>query len=472
MAGTDQRALDAHIASLREQLAFAEQAKAASEGAGAKPLPKYLAPAPKYAAGSSAAVLQRPVLPRPAAPPPPPLPQQEEGGKGSSKGDMVLKLRGMPEKLHFYEATAERIDGGVQCKICKGWVKHWRYTRNYNTTELAKNEADEDKIVRTHLCVQCLMQEEQVPYEDAMRQILEQNTQVGKKRAANFEQAKKMIKEDLSFTGSNKQLKKISRNSGPLIELFKPVAHIIARKRAKVEMSVELYAKHDAMLTQISVFLTGGGSAKDVEPLLRQLRDLEADIEKCEAPQAFAMHPPKTQAELLTASTYFDEWQRTGNLWLRSWYVCSCGCVMASLCWRRRHDVLNSTKQRWYCRACSRRYKTSMGQLVEFSLNGTEDVCWSLATIPPPAIEDMRAMIKEEEVAPRTPAALLRAIEQHVPVTGSILRPATRGDLHDPMAPDWEESLQGMCFLKPAARVLLQQRPFFDWNAILLATEG
>lgn len=113
-----------------------------------------------------------------------------------------------------------------------------------------------------------------------------------------------------------------------------------------------------------------------------------------------------------------------------------------------------------------------MGQLVEFALNGAAEVCWSLATIPPPAIEDLRAMVQEEQLAPRTPQALLNAIEQHVPVTGSILRVATRADLYDPSAADWEESLQGMCFLKPEARALLQQRPFFDWNAILLATEG
>jgi hypothetical protein len=379
----------------------------------------------------------------------------------------------MPQRLDHYEPTDANVPGSVRCKDCNLFVRHWRYTWNTVTYIDAATDNDDDKVQRHHTCVRCLMRATQQSYHESMRDILGQKTTRSKKRCEDFEAAKAHMKEDLSFTGSNKQLKKIARTT--FLALFAPIAALIMRKRAKVEMSCMLHKKHEEIMVQISKYLEEKAPASQTEPLLQQLQQLEKDIDAAESPVAWGRHPPKVSEEFAVASSYFDEWQRTGQVWLRSWYICSCGCVQSSLTWRRRFAALEGvSKQRWYCQACGRRYKTAMGQLVEFAENGAdpEQTFWSLATIPPPAVEDLRGMKCEEEIAPRTPQGLLDAIEQHVPVQGSILRLAKRDDLWEPDAVDWEEKLKGMCFLKPNARALLEQRPFFDWNQILLATEG
>ena len=158
--------------------------------------------------------------------------------------------------------------------------------------------------------------------------------------------------------------------------------------------------------------------------------------------------------------------------YMRSWYVCSCGCVMSSKTWRRFKGQLVTTGQRWYCRAvwCGKRYKVVMGQLMECNFDGTH--YWSLASIPPADVEDLRARSLELSTSYSTPQALFEGLEKFKPLmsesTAEMIRPALASEVDSPT----EEELPYIFFLTEMGRQLLSQQPLFSWEQLATFVAG
>ena len=198
---------------------------------------------------------------------------------------------------------------------------------------------------------------------------------------------------------------------------------------------------------------------------LAVVEQLEAAIQKAGERLAFAAKGPSLANSYQMASEFQDSWVE-GAFWrLRSWYVCTCGCVTSSKSWRRKFAAFDAAKQRYYCVACGRRYRTTMGQIVEIFCPKDAMTLWARAEIPPDALEDVRAMAAAASGVPDTPEAFYAALAQYTPTTGTIFRRMEPGELYEPSTAP--ELLDQVAMLVPEGRALLDSRPMFPWNQIL-----
>jgi hypothetical protein len=115
------------------------------------------------------------------------------------------------------------------------------------------------------------------------------------------------------------------------------------------------------------------------------------------------------------------------------YFVCKAGGVN-NICW----TMINSKNwtqffedpiadgQRWYCKVCLARYKTSFGVLIEIVQKHA--VNYMMADYPPDSIGDVRAaaMEREHENA-NTPAELFAAVPNLVPAGKLLLRQIDKG---------------------------------------------
>ena len=115
------------------------------------------------------------------------------------------------------------------------------------------------------------------------------------------------------------------------------------------------------------------------------------------------------------------------------YYVCegnlgdgsTCGTVIASAAWCRRHDNPLQPQQRWYCGICGARYRVKWGTFCEWIIGTQSYVC--LAVYPPPAVETMKeglVLSGAHNPAWRTPAtadALMKSIPMATPVSQAVV---------------------------------------------------
>ncbi|MFM7984160.1 MAG: hypothetical protein ACKPKO_33025, partial [Candidatus Fonsibacter sp.] len=173
------------------------------------------------------------------------------------------------------------------------------------------------------------------------------------------------------------------------------------------------------------------------------------------------------QMEFIRVASYADEWFSHENLYLRSWYMCWCGACISSKVWTRRFMTPWQKKQKWYFCLCSREYKHAFGQLVESRVRGQIESAFSLASVPPNPIEDIRAKGLELKLKPETPADLYNALKQYKPTTGSILREARADEVWCcPEHMTVSDCASLVSVLTPEGRTAVEANPPFNWYQI------
>ena len=212
-------------------------------------------------------------------------------------------------------------------------------------------------------------------------------------------------------------------------KLVAPVAHLIRLKMEQMEGIGELLDKHKELLKRLGEAIDTKSSDVATDALLGDIALLERDINKVARPLAFRDHDEETQRRFMASAEFADEWFSFGSghktLYLRSWYICfaeECGAAISSKVWEKRLADPWAKKQDYYCVACWRRYNRMWGQVVESKLKPTDTPCFSLAPIPPKAIEDIRAMNLELTLKLDTPMDLYNSLKQYSPTPGGVFR--------------------------------------------------
>ena len=153
-------------------------------------------------------------------------------------------------------------------------------------------------------------------------------------------------------------------------------------------------------------------------------------------------------------------------VYLRSWYLCTCGAAISSKVWEKRFAVAWQKRQRYYCCLCHRQYKHSFGQVVETKLESGGEPCFALAAVPPEPLEDVRARGHELSIKPATPQALYDALAQYKPTTaeGGVFRPCSPAEVwNQPDKMTKEEAAALISVLTPEGKRCLEQVPVFNW---------
>ena len=402
---------------------------------------------------------------------------------GSRVADAGGRVASMPQRIDDYIAKPQKPappDDGqkrtepVQCGKCHGWLRAQRYSMSVwvvtHTQVTSEDLPDEGHW--QYFCGACWAQKQGL--DDEMQGILairQSQIRAPSKRSEQFREAVRNVQEEFPMVCvSSKAVKRLARTS--FVNLFKPWAAVIAAERASARMTAELVSRHDNLRKSITEAMNNG--KMDLIPgLLSECEKLEGEIIRSEVPQAFSQKPD--QSDWLVACTYADEWVRSSVGFMRSYYLCKCGCCMSSKTWKRMKPDLAASKQRWYCRAmgCNRRFFTSFGQMVEVSMNGEH--YWSLASIPPDRVEKIRARAIELSTAATSAQEVFNTMAQFRPMmsrgTDAIIRQASAADLQDPDSMTAEE-IQHVWFLTPQGRQILEQAPLFNWQQVINFVEN
>jgi hypothetical protein len=103
-----------------------------------------------------------------------------------------------------------------------------------------------------------------------------------------------------------------------------------------------------------------------------------------------------------------------------------CWTMINSKNWTQLHEDPIADGQRWYCKICGAKYKTSFGVLIEIVQQHA--VSYMMADYPPDSIGDVRAAAMEREHAnANTPAELFAAVPNLVPESKLHLQPIDQG---------------------------------------------
>ena len=99
-------------------------------------------------------------------------------------------------------------------------------------------------------------------------------------------------------------------------------------------------------------------------------------------------------------------------------YVCNrlvgqerCCTLIVSSQWTRKHDDPCATGQKWYCKICEAKYKTTSGMMVQMIYNGQSH--FVRASFPTHDLQKIKAnCVLGKNTGATTPAELLRAIPE------------------------------------------------------------
>ena len=103
-----------------------------------------------------------------------------------------------------------------------------------------------------------------------------------------------------------------------------------------------------------------------------------------------AMRHTKQKWTQISIIDYSDQWFKLqkGEGAFNVFYICCaggaewpCNTVIESQLWDRLQDELQASRQRWYCKCCSARYRTKFGVMVEIVIKGQPMYCHS--ELPP-----------------------------------------------------------------------------------------
>ena len=402
------------------------------------------------------------------------LPNLNKGsGKGGAPMMEVDTLRGEhPEIASDWWPSPAAPDGAtswVSCSVCHRWTRSFKFM----LSEKVYDDAGSEAYTWFRRCMICLSKDKNISMGDSYMQIAQQRTRWDRERSKTFQENKEKLVQDFSFTGSNRQLKLLSRSK--LTELFRPWASFIRAKVEQIELSTGLLEQLGNCMGKVSQLITkvaSGGKAgmaeheSELNTLLQQSQELESKVLEAGKRMAFkSKGDPALINSFQMASEFQDSWIETSAGRFRSWYVCSCGAATSSKAWKRRHSDHAATKQRYYCICCARKYRTTMGQIVEVEMGGL--TMWSRAEIPPDSLEDIRGLASEARGVPNCPKEWFEALTQFTPTTGTIFRRAEMTDLYDPGAADAPALLGSFAMLTPSGKAVLDARPMFPWNQLL-----
>lgn len=282
------------------------------------------------------------------------------------------------------------------------------------------------------------------------------------------------LQTEFHFTGSNKARKTLARTQ--LVSLFAPLASFFRAKAAQIQLSGEILGELSECMSKTGELFNKIAAAgpsgveryqDELDKHLAEASALEQRVHQASERLGFASKGEAAKS-YQAASEFQDSWVEGPMGRFRSWYACSCGCIMSSKSWRRKHEQHDAPRQKYYCVACGRKYKVSFGQVIEVCYPGHNMTAWAKASIPPDHLEDVRAMHSESKgVAAATPQEWFRALEQFVPSYGSVFRKMAIGELYDPSAPGASELLNQVAMLTPEGKALLESRPMFPWEQLM-----
>ena len=409
----------------------------------------------------------------------------------------------MPQRIDDYIAKPQKPappDDGqkraepVQRAVCKGWLRAQRFAMSVWVVVHTQDTVtdDPDSGYWQYFCGACWAEKQGLGNEaDGIMAIRQSQIRGSTKRAKDYTENKKFVQENIVFgcsstisadNVSNRQVKRLAvvpRET--LMKLFAPWGQWIRLVGARLEQTHELVVKHEKLVKRIGEAMCNSSLASELDEILQEVDSVEEQLSGLERPLAFDQHDVPTQQDFLIAVEYMDEYINMGNnMYFRAWYTCSCGAAISSKSWRTLYTEFTAdasspsgvlargtyrTGQRWYCLCCPRRYRPKMGMVTEMRLGST--LYWSLASIPPKDVQCIKGLSVEAEIQLSgqavTPEQLYRSITQYRPVTGSILRPATLSDLHDPTAPDAGEVVNMVAMITPEGRSVLEGTPMFPW---------
>lgn len=377
----------------------------------------------------------------------------------------------------------------VQCRNCNGWLNAFRFAFSYAEDAVNQQQLVTDPVVPDkkwwYKCVHCYALEHSVGLDDAMKDLMARRGAHAEKRVSAFKEARQHVVTEITFGAaaellpdglSGKKLKKMAvLGREQLVALFAPWAQAIRLKLLSLEETDAMVQEHKKLVLQLGEAMKSGSVGDVVNDISAKIDNLEAQITAAEH-QAFKSSPQQT--EYLVACEYSDEFVRiSATVYLRSWYICSCGAAISSKSWKQLHPEFSNGAmgsyvpgQRWYCLCCPRRYRPRMGCLTELRLE--HQIYWSMATIPPKDVQDIRGLTVEGELElqaresgqpMKSPDELYRSMMQYRPVTGSILRAATVADLQEPGAADAAALAEMVAILTPEGRDVLKAAPLFPW---------
>ena len=395
----------------------------------------------------------------------------EGGAKGLEPG---LGLDSVPPN---FIPTDEKPDTGspVQCVVCFKWLKGFKWARTEKViviNEFKQGDPD-DEITYKNTCVVCLVKQFHMEPGEAVETVINQRVQVGRQRTVRYKQAVTNIKENWSTvsavagTTSRSSIRVLARST--FCDIFAPWAAIIEMKCRSMEVARGLFEEFDQATRRLREVM----AQKDPEAInvaMKELDSFQAKIDEANRLLAFRDRG-EHQEEYIVVCTYADEWLTWAGYRFRSYYVCGCGCVCSSKMWTRKFPELAATKQRWYCVACSKRYKTTFGTLLELLNIQTNTVTWMKGDVPSMDIEDIRAMALERQHGDvKTPQELWNRIESYSPATGAdVVRPCTVGDLwaqHGKPQSEIEDLAKYCAFITPQGQTKLSQEVPFCWDQL------
>jgi len=260
------------------------------------------------------------------------------------------------------------------------------------------------------------------------------------KRASKLEQSDLTWNRQLEVEGIGAEWRpkgKAKRNAIILVlkdlqKFFGPMEKIIAIKR--YDEDTALQAAKDFMLWKNSC--DEGRTDEDYARLgLVVDQHLHAAMNKWRAFESKG----EAQGKWIAAADYADQWfkDRSMGTEFNVYYICGgapCnmegGTIILSKKWKRFFEDPMAFKQRWYCKKCNTRYKTTFGVLCEmvmpeggFAGAGPPVPHYCRAEFPFQGTMDAKAM-KIEEVfsAAKTPEDLFNLIPSTPPMgVGSVL---------------------------------------------------
>ena len=331
-------------------------------------------PVPRPGEGKDSASASAATPPAAPAARPDPVPRPGEG-KGLAAA-LPEAVEGVPPaKIRDFIGLELESQGPswIQCGICRKWARSFKFMKNVKVVEQREVfRGDQDDVVSyLSTCIMCLSAADNITVGEAYQAIVSQRTRWDRERSTTFRENKERLVNEFHFVGSNRQLHILCRSR--LVDLFSPWSSFILAKVQQIELSGELLDKLSGTMATVADLISkvaAKGKAglveheAEIDRHLSLVEDLHVQISAASERLAF-----KDKGELANsyqmASEFQDGWVEGPHGRFRSWYVCSCGCVMSSKAWKRRYEAHDAVRQRYYCLACGRKYRVRMGQVIE-----------------------------------------------------------------------------------------------------------
>ena len=410
-------------------------------------------------------------------------------GKQTPEGEVrgiIVKMKHddprIPEKYRTVERAPTEVDNNgitvqkasaVQCNTCSRWSPSFKYMwSEKEVTHYQEFKSDkEDEWTWKRTCV-CCMVNQGMEVQDAVHQITGKRVKHFTERSQKYKEAKADVREQFGGVAamlggaehvSNKRIKMLARTN--FLTIFKPWSALIALKCASMEAAADLLDTFHQISESLREAFLKGDDVKRINDLSAQIENMEGKIEETTKALAWRSRGAE-QDRFLSAGEFSDEWSSYGGWTMRSFYMCGCGCVTPSKLWDRKFSDPLAARQRYYCVACSRRYRVAFGQLVQVQAPDGA-LYYMKAGLPPKEVEDLRALSLEQEHGDvRSAEELYGRLRTYAPATGNyVLRACQKAELswEHQARPECDELVKAVGFLTAGGRQQLDAAGMFDW---------